>query len=99
MASTGNKKQFIQRRGRILRKWPGGKYPDGTEKTHATLYDIFVVPYLNKELLEFAEMEKSIVQKELRRHDEMARISLNPEYGQNEIKKIKEIYDIDGDQS
>ena len=61
--------------------------------------DVALMTELNKELLEFAEMEKSIVQKELRRHDEMARISLNPEYGQNEIKKIKEIYDIDGDQS
>ena len=97
LASTGNKKQFIQRRGRILRKWPGGKYSDGTEKEHAILYDIFVVPYLNKELIEFAQMEKTIVEKELRRHEEMARISLNPEYGDREIKNIKKIYDIDSD--
>lgn len=99
LASTGNKKQFIQRRGRILRTWPGGKYPDGKEKTHAILYDIFVVPYLNKELIEFADMEKSIVEKELRRHNEMARISLNPNYGNDEINKIKKIYGINNDHS
>ena len=95
LASTGNKKQFIQRRGRILRQWDGGVYPDGTEKKSAVIYDIFVVPHLNKEILEFADMEKSIVKKELFRHDEMAGISLNPEYGGNEIQRIKGIYHID----
>ena len=44
-------------------------------------------------------MEKSIVEKELRRHEEMATISLNPDYGKNEIDRIKEIYQIEEDQS
>ena len=44
-------------------------------------------------------MEKSIVEKELRRHKEMARISLNPDYGKDEINRIKKIYDIEEDQS
>ena len=94
LASTGNKKQFIQRRGRILRTWEG-TYRDGTKKESAIIYDIFVVPHLNKEILEFADSEKSIVEKELRRHKEMARISLNPDYGKHEIERIKEIYQID----
>ena len=93
LASTGNKKQFIQRRGRILRTWEG-TYRDGTKKESAIIYDIFVVPHLNKEILEFAEMEKSIVEKELRRHEEMATISLNPNYGKSEIDRIKGIYQI-----
>jgi len=95
LASTGNKKQFIQRRGRILRQWEGGTYRDGTEKEYAIIYDIFVVPHLNKEILEFADMEKSIVEKELRRHKQMVEISLNPDYGKVEIEKIKRIYQID----
>ena len=32
LSSTGNKKQFIQRIGRILRKWNGGIYRDGSKK-------------------------------------------------------------------
>ena len=66
---------------------------------NAVIYDIFIVPYKKKRLVEFAKMEKSIVKKELRRHEEMARISLNPDYGKAEIDAIKKIYDIDDDQS
>ena len=97
LSSTGNKKQFIQRRGRILRKWNGGVYRDGSKKEHAVIYDIFVVPYMNKKIIEFAELEKTIVEKELRRHQEMAEISLNPDFSMGEINKIKEIYGCDLD--
>ena len=99
LASTGNKKQFIQRRGRILRQWYGGTYRDGSKKETAVIYDIFIIPYQDKGLVEFAGMEKSIVEKELRRHKEMARISLNPDYGKDEINRIKKIYDLEEDQS
>ena len=95
LSSTGNKKQFIQRRGRILRKWNGGIYRDGSKKEHAVIYDIFVVPYMNKKIIEFAELEKTIVEKELRRHQEMAEISLNPDFSMGEINKIKEVYGCD----
>lgn len=94
LSSTGNKKQFIQRRGRILRTWDG-VYPNGSKKDFAEIYDIFVIPYLNKQSGEFAKIEKSIVEKELRRHQEMADISLNPEFGGKEIERIKRIYEIE----
>jgi len=94
LASTGNPKQFIQRRGRILRKWLG-KYPDGSTKEFATIYDIFVIPYLNKLIdPELITTERKIVEKELVRHKEMSEISLNPEYGKKQIEKIKLHYGI-----
>ena len=94
LSSTGNPKQFIQRRGRVLRKW-NGTYPDGTTKTHATIHDIFVIPYLEREIdPEHFTIEKRIVEKELKRHQEMAEISRNPDFGLSEIEKIRKKYDL-----
>ncbi len=39
LASTTNPRQYIQRRGRLLRKFPG--------KTHAIIHDFLVIPPLN----------------------------------------------------
>lgn len=61
-SSTGNPRQYIQRRGRILRKYPN--------KDYANVYDIIVAPEqrfidtLNEQL---KEMEISIFRNELRR--------------------------------
>lgn len=94
LASTGNPKQFIQRRGRVLRRW-GGVYPDGTIKDHATIHDIFVIPYLEREIdPELLTVEKIIIEKELRRHEEMAKLSRNPNTGLEKIKKIREKYKL-----
>ncbi|MDJ0650630.1 MAG: DNA phosphorothioation system restriction enzyme, partial [Xenococcaceae cyanobacterium MO_188.B19] len=57
LASTTNPRQFIQRRGRILRPHP--------EKNHATLFDMIVIPpSLNRETW---AIEKKLLQKELNR--------------------------------
>ncbi len=94
LASTGNPKQFIQRRGRVLRKW-NGTYPDGTVKDHATIYDIFVIPYLERDIdPEFLTVEKKIVEKELKRHEEMAKISRNPKLGLDKIQTIRKKYEL-----
>ena len=94
LSSTGNPRQFIQRRGRVLRKWDG-KYPDGTTKDYATIHDIFVIPYLNTEIdKEYLSLEKTIVIKELARHKEMAAISRNPNWGITKINEIKKKYGI-----
>ena len=94
LASTGNPKQFVQRRGRILRTW-NGTYPDGTTKKHAIIHDIFIIPYMNKSSdPEFKESEKNIVRKELHRHSEMSKISLNPGHGKDKIGEIKHAYGI-----
>jgi superfamily II DNA or RNA helicase len=95
LASTGNPKQFVQRRGRILRRW-NGTYPDGTGKDHAVIHDVFVIPYLNQPIeWDLAESERNIVKKELQRHKEMSEISLNPEHGRAKIDEIKKAYEIE----
>jgi superfamily II DNA or RNA helicase len=94
LASTGNPKQFIQRRGRVLRKW-NGVYPDGTVKDHATIHDIFVIPYLDRDVdPEFLTVEKKIIEKELKRHEEMARISRHPQRGLKKIEEIRKKYEL-----
>ena len=95
LSNDGNPKQYIQRRGRVLRIW-GGTYADGTEKKFAEVFDIIVLPYLNMKIdPEFAPTEQKIVRKEFKRYDEMAEISLNPEYRKEDIEKIKKDYKID----
>ena len=87
LASSGNPRQFIQRRGRLLRTKEG--------KTEAIIYDILVVPYLNREISkEVTELEQKIVRKELDRFQEFANSSQNKEESQKVIDEIKKIYNV-----
>ncbi len=71
LASSGNPKQFVQRRGRILRPFPG--------KDKAVVYDLVVVPTLSREPdPDLIEMETKILRRELQRLHEFASTSLNP---------------------
>lgn len=61
-SSTGNPRQYIQRRGRVLRKFEG--------KSYANIYDIIISPqdsYIDSLPAELREMEIKIFQGELRR--------------------------------
>lgn len=66
LASSTNPRQFIQRRGRVLRKHPS--------KKHAEIYDTIVVP--PDEVISY-ESERSLFRKELNRFAEFANIALN----------------------
>tara|TARA_Y100000588_G_scaffold375380_1_gene451638 strand:+ start:4012 stop:6099 length:2088 start_codon:yes stop_codon:yes gene_type:complete len=66
LASSTNPRQFIQRRGRILRRAPG--------KDSAQIYDMIVVP--PKDSLGH-ESEKKFMEKELKRFYEFARLARN----------------------
>lgn len=69
-ASTGNPRQFIQRRGRILRTHKDKKF--------AKIYDMIVIPYSNySNLSDLQSMEKTIIEKELIRVYEFANIAEN----------------------
>ncbi|RMF27720.1 MAG: DEAD/DEAH box helicase, partial [Cyanobacteria bacterium J083] len=58
LASTGNPRQFIQRRGRLLRPYPG--------KKQATVFDMLVIPpELDRETW---EVEKKLLRRELKRY-------------------------------
>jgi superfamily II DNA or RNA helicase len=59
VSSTSNPKQFIQRRGRLLRKDHG--------KKEAEIYDIIIVPGLEGLDEEMKRIESSIIEKEVKR--------------------------------
>lgn len=95
LASTGNPKQFIQRRGRVLRKF-GGTYGDGSKKEHANIYDILVIPDISPGYTEdVIRTERQIVSSQIRRQEEMARIAINQDVCMNEIEKIKKKFHLD----
>jgi ERCC4-related helicase len=67
-SSTGNPRQFIQRRGRILRKHP--------DKQYAYIHDLVVVPEINPESDTY-KMERSMLRKELERVNNFSSLSEN----------------------
>lgn len=70
MASSTNPREFIQRRGRILRLHKG--------KNEAVIYDIIVVPDLAGQIDPlFYDLEAKIMQSEIRRYVEFAMSAIN----------------------
>jgi len=68
--NSGNPREYIQRRGRVLRKFPGKKY--------AIIHDIIVEPTLQPQTSrELGEIEKRIIRKELQRYREFAQTAQN----------------------
>lgn len=89
MASSGNPKQFIQRRGRILRK------SEKTGKTTASIYDVLVTPPIINDKSKFNLSQRKLIAKELLRHKEFASICNNKNDAINKIIKITSIFNID----
>lgn len=87
MANSGNPREFIQRRGRILRKYPGKKV--------AIIHDIIVMPNFDKiDDFYIAQMEKKILRKELLRYKEFAELAKNSIYCLKLIELLEEKYGI-----
>jgi superfamily II DNA or RNA helicase len=84
-ASTGNPRQFIQRRGRILRKHP--------DKHMAIIHDLVVAPEINS-TLENYNMERSLIKSELKRVRDFAVLSENADNAYNELNDILSYYNI-----
>jgi len=85
MASSGNPKQYIQRRGRLLRRHK--------DKEIVSIYDILIVPYLDKKNAQSAdEMEVKILEKEFIRYEEFANLASNKLEAMNKIFAIKDLY-------
>ena len=89
MASSGNPKQYIQRRGRVLRQ------NKKTGKTKAIIYDILVKPPPIDPELPILLRERKLVAKELLRHKEFAMIAINKDHATEEIKHVANLYSID----
>ena len=91
LASTTNPKEYIQRRGRVLRRSKGKEY--------ANIYDFITIPrpidtahYLTDDQV---KMELSLIKSEIKRAEEFARISMNKMESMKLIDSIKEAYSID----
>lgn len=87
MSNTGNPRQYIQRRGRVLRH--------SQNKEKATIYDLIVVPSLdsrvNKDLF---DLERKIMKKELKRFKEFSDLAENSLECYEKIEKVEQKYDI-----
>jgi DNA phosphorothioation system restriction enzyme len=84
LASTGNPRQFIQRRGRILRPHSG--------KQRATLFDMIVMPpELDRQTW---EVERNLLRKELKRFIEFATLADNAEEALIELFAVQEKYGL-----
>jgi len=89
-SSTGNPRQFIQRRGRLLRKHP--------EKSYALIYDMIVVPNTAIKTSEYFAMERNLVKKELQRVAHFASLSMNFYDSKRNLEFVLEKYDLNMDQ-
>lgn len=85
MSNSKNPMQFVQRRGRVLRR-EAGTGP-------AEIYDMIVVPTLDpgSELL---ESERNIVRKELDRFDEFVENARNTYEARNAIQRVRTAYQV-----
>lgn len=83
-ASTGNPRQFIQRRGRVLRTHP--------DKTFAVIHDLVVVPNIDDETT--FEMEKNMIKKELERVVDFSNLAMNKIDTYNELRPILNHYNL-----
>lgn len=84
-ASTGNPRQFIQRRGRILRNHP--------DKKRAVIHDLVVVPEISS-VSENFNMERSLLASELKRVRDFALMSENADYSFEELNDVLKYYDL-----
>jgi len=82
-SSTGNPRQFIQRRGRVLRTHP--------DKKMAELHDLVVIPEVNP-YSESYRMEQSLVRGELERVKNFANLSENPSFSEIELREVLDHY-------
>ncbi|QQQ86352.1 DEAD/DEAH box helicase family protein [Peptacetobacter hiranonis] len=91
LSSSTNPKEFIQRRGRVLRLCNGKEY--------ATIYDFMVIPSLDKDFfktLPYDEkiIEKKIFDKEVKRFIEFSTLAINCTEAYNKIMDVWDMYDF-----
>ena len=91
MASSTNPKEYIQRRGRVLRKFPGKKF--------ATIFDFITLPLPLNEVGDYGEdminSTKSLALREIIRMKDFAAIAENPFDSDSLIADIMSAYNIE----
>lgn len=89
LASTGNPKQFIQRRGRVLRRY-AEKYRDGSTKEHASIFDVIILPALSPDYDEDEiRTERQIISSQICRIEDMASSARNRDALLEQIEDMK----------
>ena len=86
LASSTNPKQFIQRRGRVLRLYPG--------KEKAEIYDFVTVPPADAIPPEHFDTERRLVRRELERVALFARLALNGPVALAELESLRRRYNL-----
>lgn len=86
LASSTNPKQFIQRRGRILRLYPG--------KDKAAIYDFLVVPPADAVASENQAVERRLVKRELERVALFARLAQNGPEALRHLEDLRKRYNL-----
>ena len=84
-SSTGNPRQFIQRRGRVLRTHK--------DKKMAELHDLVVGPEVSPNSNSY-RMEQSLLRGELARVNNFALLSENPSYSEMELRGVLDHYGL-----
>lgn len=84
LASSTNPRQFVQRRGRLLRPAPG--------KEHAEIFDYIVVPPDGSS--QAPEVERALVRRELQRAAEFANTSMNPGEAHEALRPVKQRFGL-----
>lgn len=91
LASSTNPKEYIQRRGRVLRKFPG--------KNHAIIFDFITLPRPLDEVKNFSADElradEGLVRREIRRMKDFAAIAENSSDTDKLLNEIEDVYDMD----
>lgn len=86
LASSTNPRQFIQRRGRVLRKAKG--------KDTAEIYDFIVFPSTECEDTDTFNVDRKMVKKELARFIEFCNIAINGPESSLVLLPIKKFYNL-----
>jgi superfamily II DNA or RNA helicase len=84
-SSTGNPRQFIQRRGRVLRLHK--------DKVHAVIHDLVVVPEIGDEENNY-DMERNLVKKELERVIDFSNLAMNKMDTYQSLKDVLSHYKL-----
>lgn len=91
LASTTNPKEYIQRRGRVLRLFK--------DKVYSEIYDFVTLPRNIDSISSLTEeemrLDKSLVINELKRMNEFKRLAINTYDSDKLILKIMESYNIE----
>lgn len=81
LSSSSNSKQYIQRRGRVLRK------PNKSSNKIANIYDFICIPPIDDSST--FKMEQSMIKKQLERLNDFSQISLNHSENKQLINELK----------